>query len=191
MKVEITSEVIECISSLIDYDSHDEMKDFWLYIDGGYNEEVKDTKLEKKFEQWYSDCDYEDIRWSLIGISNIIQEIKKSPHYDSWSEHIAYHKLIALEFILKIKHGGIDIWGEYWEGTSTLNINNFNKQLENSNFGMFSKEGTKRVIDIVKQSKTYLEAIKKLIKLSQEDGFNEAMDTAVRDEVVVCYQVKN
>jgi uncharacterized protein YihD (DUF1040 family) len=56
---------------------------------------------------------------------------------------------------------------------------------------MFSKEGTKRVIDIVKQSKTYLEAIKKLIKLSQEDGFNEAMDTAVRDEVIVCYQVKN
>jgi hypothetical protein len=92
----------------------------------------------------------------------------------------------------KQRHGGIDIWGEqYWEGTSTLNINNFNKQLENSNFGMFSKEGTKRVIDIVKQSKTYLQAITKLSKLSQEDGFNEAMDTAVRDEVVVCYQVKN
>ena len=72
--------------------------------------------------------------------------------------------------------------------TSALDTNNFNKQLENSNFGMFSKEGTERVVNIVKQSKTYYQAIKKLDKLSEEDGFNEAMDTAVRDEVIVCYR---
>ncbi len=72
--------------------------------------------------------------------------------------------------------------------TSVLNTNNFNKQLENSNFGMFSKEGTERVVDIVKQSKTYYQAIMKLIKLAEEDGFNEAIDTAVKDEVIVCYK---
>jgi len=71
--------------------------------------------------------------------------------------------------------------------TSVLNINNFNKQLESSTFGMFSEEGTKRVSDIVKQSKTYYQAILKLIKLSEEDGFGEAMDTLVRDNVIVCY----
>jgi hypothetical protein len=71
--------------------------------------------------------------------------------------------------------------------TSVLNINNFNKQLESSTFGMFSEEGTKRVSDIVKQSKTYYQAILKLIKLSEEDGFDEAMDTIVRDNVIVCY----
>ena len=98
MKVEITSEVIKCIASLMNYDFKDEMKDFWGYIGGENNEEVKDTKLEKKYEQWYRDDRGED----LIGLSNLIQEIKKSPHYDIWSGHIAYHKLIVLEYIWKI-----------------------------------------------------------------------------------------
>ena len=64
--------------------------------------------------------------------------------------------------------------------TSALDTNNFNKQLENSNFGMFSKEGTERVVNIVKQSKTYYQAIKKLDKLSEEDGFNDSGQIAFR-----------
>jgi hypothetical protein len=97
MKVEITSEVIKSIKSLMNYDYKDEMKHFWGYIDGENNEEVKDTKLEKKFEQWYRDD-----KENLSALSNLIQEIKKSPHYDIWSGHIAYHKLIVHEYIWKI-----------------------------------------------------------------------------------------
>ena len=49
---------------------------------------------------------------------------------------------------MKIKHGGIDIWGEYWEGTSTLNINNFNKQLENSNADIILSKNYDTSVDV-------------------------------------------
>jgi hypothetical protein len=96
-KVEITDEIIKSIKATVEYDLHDELKNFWGYIEGENNEEVTDTKLVKTFEKWFRDkCD------DKIALSNLIQEIKKSPHFKIWSDHTAYDRLILNEYLWNI-----------------------------------------------------------------------------------------
>jgi hypothetical protein len=57
-----------------------------------------------------------------------------------------------------------------------------------ASFGMFSERGNRAVEDIVKSSSSFQEAMLKLEDLSLVKGFEEAMDTEVRECVWAVFE---
>ena len=54
-------------------------------------------------------------------------------------------------------------------------------------FKMFSDVGNQEIVNIVKTSKNYKEAVSKLKRLSKKKGFEEALDDEVKDKVSIYF----